>query len=224
VQESIGQQAGFIPNLDSIAEFRIISSNADAEFGGYSGGLINVVTKSGEDTFHGSAFEFLRNTGLDARGYFSPERSTFQQNQYGGNIWWTDQEKQSLFLRRLSRSTHSGRNRDRYRECAFAALLRHEQQRCLDDSAKLLDFQMSSHDAARGVRMRPQQEIPKLMRMTLPRSGSDVVCTSAVRFRKTFAAFAGSDGQKLDSERGIAHGVRSIENNPQGAFPKRSSE
>jgi hypothetical protein len=84
VQESIGQQAGIIPNLDSIAEFRIISSNADAEYGGYSGGLINVVTKSGGDQFHGSLFEFLRNTDLDARGYFSPERSIFQQNQYGG--------------------------------------------------------------------------------------------------------------------------------------------
>jgi hypothetical protein len=86
VQESIGQQAGIIPNLDSIAEFRIISSNADAEYGGYSGGLINVVTKSGGDQFHGSVFEFLRNTDLDARGYFSPERSTFQQNQYGGTF------------------------------------------------------------------------------------------------------------------------------------------
>ena len=86
VQESIGQQAGIIPNLDSISEFRIISSNADAEYGGYSGGLINVVTKSGGDQFHGSVFEFLRNTDLDARGYFSPERSTFQQNQYGGTF------------------------------------------------------------------------------------------------------------------------------------------
>jgi hypothetical protein len=86
VQESIGQQAGIVPNLDSIAEFRIISSNADAEYGGYSGGLINVVTKSGGDQFHGSVFEFLRNTGLDSRGYFSPERSTFQQNQYGGTF------------------------------------------------------------------------------------------------------------------------------------------
>lgn len=83
VQESIGQQAGVIPNLDSIAEFRIISSNADAEYGGFSGGLVNVITKSGGDSFHGSAFEFLRNTALDARGYFSPERSTFQQNQFG---------------------------------------------------------------------------------------------------------------------------------------------
>jgi hypothetical protein len=86
VQEGIGQQAGIIPNLDSIAEFRILTNNADAEYGNYSGGLINVVTKSGGNTFHGSAFEFLRNTDLDARNYFSTQRSAFQQNQYGGTL------------------------------------------------------------------------------------------------------------------------------------------
>ena len=86
VQETIGQQAGIIPNLDSIAEFRILTSNTDAEYGNFSGGLINVVTKSGGNGFHGSAFEFLRNTDLDAKNYFSTERSTFQQNQYGGTF------------------------------------------------------------------------------------------------------------------------------------------
>jgi hypothetical protein len=83
VQETIGQQAGIIPNLDSIAQFRILTSNADAEYGNYSGGLINVVTKSGGNQFHGDVFEFLRNTDLDARGFFDPARSTFQQNQFG---------------------------------------------------------------------------------------------------------------------------------------------
>jgi hypothetical protein len=86
VQETIGQQAGIIPNLDSIAQFRILSSNADAEYGNYSGGLIRVVTKSGGTRFHGDAFEFLRNTVLDARGFFDPARSTLQQNQFGGTL------------------------------------------------------------------------------------------------------------------------------------------
>src|ERR1700722_17728918 len=86
VQEGIGQQAGIIPNLDSIAEFRILTRNTDAEYGNYSGGLINVVTKSGGNAFHGSGFEFLRNTDLDAKNYFSTQRSTFQQNQYGGTL------------------------------------------------------------------------------------------------------------------------------------------
>jgi hypothetical protein len=86
VQETIGQQAGIIPDLDSIAEFRIVTSNADAEYGGYGGGLINVVTKSGGDQFHGDLFEFLRNTSLDTRGFFDPTRAAFQQNQFGGTF------------------------------------------------------------------------------------------------------------------------------------------
>jgi hypothetical protein len=86
VQETIGQQAGIIPNLDSIAEFRILSSNVDAEYGSFTGGIINVVTKSGTNAFHGNVFEFFRNTNLDARSYFSPERATFHQNQYGGTF------------------------------------------------------------------------------------------------------------------------------------------
>ncbi|HEX8879554.1 MAG TPA: hypothetical protein VF749_05965, partial [Candidatus Acidoferrum sp.] len=86
VEEGIGQQAGIIPNLDSIAELRILTTNTDAEYGNYSGGLINVVTKSGGNAFHGSTFEFLRNTALDAKSYFSSQRSIFQQNQYGGTL------------------------------------------------------------------------------------------------------------------------------------------
>jgi Carboxypeptidase regulatory-like domain len=86
VQETIGQQAGIIPNLDSIAEFRILSSNVDAEYGSFTGGIINVVTKSGTNNFHGNVFEFFRNTHLDARNYFSPERAAFHQNQYGGTF------------------------------------------------------------------------------------------------------------------------------------------
>jgi hypothetical protein len=86
VEETIGQQAGIVPNLDSIAEFRILTSNADAEYGGFSGGIVNVVTKSGGNEVHGSLFDFLRNTDLDARGFFSPERSAFQQTQFGGTV------------------------------------------------------------------------------------------------------------------------------------------
>jgi hypothetical protein len=75
VEEGIAEGAAIIPDLDSIAEFRVLTSNFDAEYGNYSGGLISVVTKSGTDQFHGSVFEFLRNTELDARGFFDPSRS-----------------------------------------------------------------------------------------------------------------------------------------------------
>ena len=78
--------AAIIPNLDSIAEFRILTNNFDAEYGEFSGGQINVVTKSGTNAFHGDVFEFLRNTDLDARNYFSPTRGAFDQNQFGGTF------------------------------------------------------------------------------------------------------------------------------------------
>ncbi len=86
VEEALAEGAAIVPNLDSIVEFRVLTSNFDAEYGNYSGGLISVVTKSGTDQLHGSAFEFLRNTDLDARGFFDPTRATYIQNQFGGTI------------------------------------------------------------------------------------------------------------------------------------------
>ena len=86
VEEDVNMGSAIIPNLDSIAEFRIITNNFDAEYGEYSGGQINVITKSGTNAFHGDLFEFLRNTDLDARNYFSPTRGSFNQNQFGGTL------------------------------------------------------------------------------------------------------------------------------------------
>ena len=84
VKELMNGGTTIVPDLDSIAEFRILTNNFDAEYGDYSGGIINVVTKSGTNQLHGSAFEFLRNTVLDSRNYFSPTRGFFRQNQFGG--------------------------------------------------------------------------------------------------------------------------------------------
>ena len=88
VQEVMGNGASVIPNLDSIAEFRILTNNFDAEYGHYSGGGVNLVTKSGTNEFHGDVFEFLRNTALNARNFFNPAASgpkgEFDQNQFGG--------------------------------------------------------------------------------------------------------------------------------------------
>jgi hypothetical protein len=86
VEEDVNMGTAIIPNLDSIAEFRILTNNVDAEYGEYSGGQINVITKSGGNAFHGDVFEFLRNTGLDARNYFSPTRGSFNQNQFGATF------------------------------------------------------------------------------------------------------------------------------------------
>src|SRR6202158_3873737 len=79
--------AGAIPNLESTAEFRILTNNFDAEYGNYSGGQINVVTKSGTNDWHGNAFEFLRNASLDAANFFDQgHRGAYHQNQFGGTF------------------------------------------------------------------------------------------------------------------------------------------
>ena len=86
VKELMNGGTSIVPNLDSIAEFRILTNNFDAEYGNYSGGVVNVVTKSGSNEMHGGVFEFLRNTALDARNFFSPERSFYRQSQFGGTL------------------------------------------------------------------------------------------------------------------------------------------
>jgi len=101
VEEGKNNGAAIIPNLDSIAEFRIITNNFDAEYGNYSGGQVNVVTKSGSNGFHGSGFEFLRNTALDAKNYFaSPTDKTpvFRQNQFGGTFGGPIKKDKTFFF------------------------------------------------------------------------------------------------------------------------------
>ncbi len=101
VEEGKTNGAAIIPNLDSIAEFRIITNNFDAEYGNYSGGQINVVTKSGSNGFHGSGFDFLRNTSLDAKNFYSlPTDKTpvFRQNQFGGTFGGPIRKDKTFFF------------------------------------------------------------------------------------------------------------------------------
>ncbi len=86
VQEHMNGGTSVIPNLDSIQEFRVLTNNFDPEYGNYNGGMVNVVTKSGSNSLHGNAFDFLRNTDLDARNFFDTTRGAYQQNQFGGTL------------------------------------------------------------------------------------------------------------------------------------------
>jgi len=83
VSEGRNMGAGAIPNLDSVEEFRLITNSFDAEYGRFSGAIMNVITKSGTNSIHGSGFEFLRNDKLDARGFFDPDKAALRRNQYG---------------------------------------------------------------------------------------------------------------------------------------------
>jgi hypothetical protein len=74
------------PTMDDIQEFKVQSHNDEAEFGQVLGGIINVVTKSGTNQFHGAAWEFLRNDAMDAANYFHPIKTPLKQNQFGAAI------------------------------------------------------------------------------------------------------------------------------------------
>ena len=84
VQEGRNNGASVVPTLDAIQEFRLITNSFDAEYGRFSGAIVNALTKSGNNEFHGSGFEFLRNENLDARNFFDPEKGVFRRNQFGG--------------------------------------------------------------------------------------------------------------------------------------------
>jgi len=76
--------------VDAIQEFSVLTSNYSAEYGKTSGGVINAVTRSGSNSFHGSVYEFLRNSALDAKNFFEQDptlpKASFRQNQFGGAI------------------------------------------------------------------------------------------------------------------------------------------
>ena len=86
VEESVQNGASIVPTLDSIEEFRLLTNSFNAEYGRFSGAIVNVVTKSGTNEIHGSVYEFLRNEKLDARSYFDQDRGVFKRNQFGGTI------------------------------------------------------------------------------------------------------------------------------------------
>jgi len=93
VSEGRNLGAGLVPNLDSVEEFRLITNSFDAEYGKFSGAVMNAITKSGSNGFHGDLFEFLRNDDLDARSFALPTKSELHRNQFGftaGGPFWKD--------------------------------------------------------------------------------------------------------------------------------------
>ena len=74
------------PNPDAIAEFHLITSNFDAEYGRQPGSVLNVVTRSGTNAYHGTVFEFLRNDTVNARNFFQTTTTPLHWNQYGGTF------------------------------------------------------------------------------------------------------------------------------------------
>ena len=85
------------PSPDTVEEFRILTNSFDAEFGRNSGSVINVITKSGGNDFHGNAYDFLRNTVLNSKGYFDPNKAKYIRNQFGGTFGGPIRKNRTFF-------------------------------------------------------------------------------------------------------------------------------
>ena len=86
------------PTPDSIEEFRVLTNTFDAEYGRNSGAVVNVVTKSGTNQFHGNVYEFFRNKVLNSGGYFDSQKPDFKQNQFGGTLGGPIKKDRTFFF------------------------------------------------------------------------------------------------------------------------------
>lgn len=97
-----------LPSIDAIQEFKVLTYNYSAEYGTRSGPTVLITTKSGTNQFHGSVFEFFRNTKLDARSFFATEKEKFNLNQYGGALGGPIRKDKTFFF-----ADYQGRNQRR---------------------------------------------------------------------------------------------------------------
>lgn len=90
VNVSYENGAAWVPVQDAVQEFRIVTNDVGPEFGRFAGGVVNISTKSGTNTLHGSAYDYLRNQDLNANTFFNNKaglaRAVYQQNEYGANV------------------------------------------------------------------------------------------------------------------------------------------
>jgi len=92
-----------VPNPDAVEEFRVVTNSYSAEFGRFAGGVINIITRSGGNGFHGSLFEFLRNTDLNAYNWGAQAASPLHRNQFGGTFGGPIRRNKTFFF-----ATYSG--------------------------------------------------------------------------------------------------------------------
>ena len=93
-----GGALGGTLGVDAIQEFTVVTSNATSDYGRTSGGVVSAVTREGTNRFHGSAYEFIRNSALDAKNYFSTGTAPFKRNQFGGTIGGPIRKDKAFFF------------------------------------------------------------------------------------------------------------------------------
>ena len=105
LNDQVQNQITFQPSINTVQEFKVDNSTLSAEYGRSSGAVVNIATRSGTNDFHGEAFEFYRNEGLDARNFFNVDTSTppqpqskFNRNQFGANIGGPIMKNRTFFF------------------------------------------------------------------------------------------------------------------------------
>src|SRR6185437_13776803 len=93
--------SGVRPSIDAIAEIRVLTSDYAAELGRTSGAVVNIITKSGSNNFHGGIYEYFRNDVFDARDYFANGKPEYRQNVFGGSIGGPIQRDKTFFFASL---------------------------------------------------------------------------------------------------------------------------
>ena len=139
----------FRPNPDSVEEFRLLTSNYNAEYGRSAGGIVTVVTKSGTNQLHGTLYEYLRNDALDSRSFFQPSVSMLRQNQFGGNVSRTGEARQAVLLLLVSGAAESA---GQFQSAARTPYRRHARRRFLRRRGK---------PASEGSGCRRQSAVPR---------------------------------------------------------------
>src|SRR5215469_4690886 len=85
-QDNINNLNAGFPNPDALSQFTVETNNFDARYGASGGAVVNIVTKAGTNSVHGSAFDYLRNGDLNARNFFAPQQDAIKRNQFGGTL------------------------------------------------------------------------------------------------------------------------------------------
>ncbi len=104
---------GILPSVDAIREFKVLTYNYQSQYGSRGGTTVLVSSKSGENAFHGTLFEYLRNDALDARNFFDgAQKRPWRQNEYGFSLGGPIVKGQDVLLRRLPGQQHPRRPDD----------------------------------------------------------------------------------------------------------------
>jgi hypothetical protein len=116
---------GIFSSIDDIQEFKVLTYNYSAEYGTRAGPTVLVTTKSGSNEFHGSLYEFLRNTSLDAKSFFATTPEKFNLNQYGGSLGGPIRKSKTFFFL-------DGEQKDQRHGITFTGLVPSEAMRAGD--------------------------------------------------------------------------------------------